>query len=186
MLFNHDRIVFLQEVFLVHKRYHATGAPCVDGDYFSLFQEKAISLGGRLVDMFPQPGGAKTLRASKLSAHEFVQNFVGVSVAKHGISSIILGNHLQCGAYEKFGLSLPEEEVLQRRHIERAVRFLSDYIPMGIRHYLKEEELPGQEVQNLETVLESGLIIRALLIKPHDMSRRITDPSTQCFVEQVI
>ncbi|MFA6466830.1 MAG: carbonic anhydrase [Patescibacteria group bacterium] len=158
----------------------------MDGDYFPLFHAKVISMCGRLVDLLPQPGGAKTLRTANLSAHEFAGRFVSVSVAKHGIRTIVIGTHLQCAAYEKFGLSLSEEEALQRQHIERAVRFLNDYVPMGIQHYLKEEKLPEHEVQNLETVLESGIIIQALLIKPYDMSRRIKEPSEECFVEQVL
>lgn len=185
-LFKPRQDCLLQEVAFLNKRYDACGVPCVDGAYFTLFQREVISLGGHIVDMFPQPGGAKTLRMSRASAHEFVQNFVGVSVAKHGINSIVLGNHLCCGAYEKFGLSLPEEEALQRQHIERAVRFLTDQVELTIRHYLSDEEFSDEQAQNLKAVLESGLTIRALLIKPRDMSRRIIEPSTECFVEHVL
>lgn len=168
----------------MHKVYHACGVPCIDGAYFSLFQEAVKKLEGEIVDMMPQPGGAKTLRMSRLSAHEFVQNFVGVSVAKHDISCIILGNHLCCGAYQHFGLDLPAEEELQRKHIFRAASFLKDQVALTIRHYLADEDLLPSERDNLEKVADSGLVIRSLLIKPYDMTRPITDLS-QCYVEQI-
>lgn len=169
---------------MVHRLYHACAVPCIDGAYFSLFQEAVTKLEGEIVDMMPQPGGAKTLRMSRLSAHEFVQNFVGVSVAKHNINCIILGNHLCCGAYQHFGLDLPAEEELQRKHILRAVRFLNDQVGLTIRHYLLDEDLSPNERANLERVADTGLVIKSLLIKPYDMSKPITDVS-QCYVERV-
>ncbi len=173
-------------VVLVNGLYHACGVPCIDGAYFHLFEDAVKKMEGEIVDMMPQPGGAKTLRMSRLSAHEFVQNFVGVSVAKHGVRLIILGNHLCCGAYERFHLDLPQEEELQKQHIERAVRFLNDQVSLTIAHYLLDEDLAPRERENLTMVADSGLVIKSLLIKPFDMSRRITDPTSECFVERVL
>lgn len=180
------RLANQQEVeTVVNRLYHACGVPCIDGAYWRLFVDAVQKMEGEIVDMMPQPGGAKTLRMSRLSAHEFVQNFVGVSVAKHGINLIILGNHLCCGAYQRFGLNLPDEEALQRKHIARAIRFLNDQVSLTIAHYLMDEDLSPQERENLSRVSNSGLVIKSLLIKPHDMFRPISNPDTECYVERV-
>jgi len=168
------------------QRYDAAAIPCVDGAYFTLFQREVLSHGGKIVDMLPQAGAAKTLRMSRMSAHELVQTLVGVSIAKHGISHIIIGGHLCCGAYEHFRLSLPEEEALQRQHMARARHFLQEQVALAIKHYLAYEEgLADNHRANLQMVLDEGLNVAALIIKPHNMVERITDPPSQCFVEKV-
>jgi len=170
---------------LSHGKYDACGVPCIDGAYFDLFQAAAISIGGNMVDVMPIPGASKDLLMSKMAAHRFVQSFVSVSAAKHGVNHIILCNHLCCGAYESLGLSLPEEEALQREHIERARRFLQDQVPMAIRHWLKETEMSPGEQDNLHNVLGAGIDISAFIIKPRDMSKRISDPASECFTDCV-
>jgi len=167
------------------KGYSTCGVPCIDGAYIDFFQEAAASMNSGLVDVMPIPGSSKDLFMPKMAAHRFVQSFISVSVAKHGINHILLCSHLCCGAYEHLGLSLPDEEALQREHIERAKHFLKDQVPLAIGHYLAYSDVDDHGKDNLKTVLSKGLIVDAFIIKPHNMSKRIVKPASECFVEKV-
>lgn len=168
------------------KRYNAAGYPCVDGDYIHLFQEGARELCGLIVDIHSLPGGPRNIHMARPAAHMMVLNFLEVSVMKHGVNTMVLGGHLCCGGYEDLGLSLSDEEELQREHFQRARRFLADQVPLAVGHYLREREFKKPEhKQHLLDLQRDSLTVVALLVKPRDMTQRITDPPSQCYVEQV-
>lgn len=169
------------------KRYDAAGYPCVDGDYIHLFQKGAWDLFGLKVDIHSVPGGPRNIHMARPAAHMLVLNFLEVSVMKHGVNTLALGAHLACGGYEDLGLSLSDEEELQRLHLKRAKRFLDDQVLLAAEHYLREHEFKRRAHRgHLLDLQRNGLIVHALIVKPHDMTRRrITNAAKQCIAQKV-
>lgn len=165
---------------LSHKNYGICLGTCVDGKFLPKALQTASSIieEWQYVDVMTLPGGAKDLNFGTAIGNIWVNNYVAVSLAKHGVNRITLVNHLHCGAYSDMELRLAEEEAVQGEDLLHARQFLDHQIPLVAQNLLLRFglDLPREERENLERMLKVGRVaVSGHLITPCDRSRPAED-----------